>query len=98
MLHTVFGNSPHIFLEYGLLVFAYSIFYCGTDRLRKKKNTFGFNVFLALWLALSVEALSVSITLALIIFVLAFPFSGPVYFKLFIAPKLKKELPHHEGH
>jgi hypothetical protein len=93
MLHTVFGNSPHIFLEYGLLVIAYSIFYCGTDRLRKKKNTFGFNVFLALWLALSVEALSVSITLALIIFVLAFPFSGPVYFKLFIAPKLKKELP-----
>ena len=98
MLHTIFGNSPHIFLEYSLLVIAYSIFYCGTDRLRKKKITFGFNVFISLWLALSVEVLSISIIVAVIIFVSTFPFSGPVYFKLFIAPKLKKELLHHEGH
>ena len=96
-MHFLLGTNPHIFIEYGVLVIAYIVFYCGTDRLRKKKITFGFNVFLSLWLALSVEALSVSITLALIIFVLAFPFSGPIYFKLFISSKLKKEIPH-EGH
>jgi hypothetical protein len=96
-MHSLLGTNSHIFIEYVATATAYILFYCGFDWLLKKKITFGFNVFLSLWLALSFVAFPVSITTALIIIVLTLLFSGPIYFKLFISPKLKKEIPH-EGH
>jgi hypothetical protein len=91
MLHKVFGNNLLVFIEFGIYVLLYLIFFCGMDLIRKKKVTFGFNVFLGLWLAFSVEALSISIVLALVIFLLAIVFSVPIYFKFFSRPT--KELP-----
>jgi hypothetical protein len=92
ILHFLLGTNLIIFKNFSLFALSYIGMYCFLDHLFKRKIQFGFNIFIAVWVAFSTQVMDYSIPLAVMLFIVAIVFSPYIYIIFFIRPK--KEIPY----